>query len=126
MAVNKSSNKVRVNRLFGGSDARGMMDPHVDMLVKNGIDSRWITTLDSGNYQVGLALASGGTTIAKAYPHNLVIDEPVASGYGWPTSTDCILFGHSGAFPSGVPEALGTGMFYESGAGNEVGFSRPK
>lgn len=110
-------NKVRVTRLFHGSEPLGYMDPKVNMRVRHGTEPRWITAVTSGNYTVSLALASGGTAIASAYPSDLVVDTPVASGFGWPTSGGSILSGHSKAFPSGVPYVLPSGMSYMSGTG---------
>jgi hypothetical protein len=115
MAFNKSENKIRVAQRLGFGVV-GLMDPAVDMNVHFGIDSRWIVALDSGNFQVGLALASGGTVCAKAYPHMLMIDTPTASGFGWPNiANEPVGFGHSGVFPGGVPVGVGSGMYYQGG-----------
>ncbi len=125
MPLNKSENKIRVTRSPGMDCVLGFMDPHVNMKVKFGIDFRWITGLDSGNFQVGLALASGGTTIAKAYPHQLIIDAPVASGYGWPTTGGSHKFTHeSGIGASGPPTALGNHMVFLKGDGSTNDFTR--
>ncbi len=126
MATNRSLNKIRVTRLFGAGAAKGLLDPQVNMLVKHQQDPRWIVGLDSGNYQISLALASGGAACAKAYPHECYIDEPVASGYGWPTSDDSVLFGHDGGInASGPPVIQGTGMWFVDGGGTPTGFCRP-
>jgi hypothetical protein len=104
MPVNKSTNKVRVTRLFGAGATVGFVDPQVNMRVRNGIDSRWIVALDSGNFQVSLGLASGGAVKAKAYPHDLTIDAPQASGFGWPAGTGSTTLGHNGTHSIGTDD----------------------
>src|SRR5262245_26646011 len=99
MPANKSENKVRVVSLFGVSAPLGVMDPAVHMKVRYGQDNRWIKTLDSGNFQVGLALASGGAVIAKAYPHDLIVPSGTAAYFGWPSGGGSVKHGHKGVFP---------------------------
>jgi hypothetical protein len=115
MPVNRSTSKVRVTKLYGTDSCSGLIDPMVDMNVRHGTESRWIKALDSGNFQVGLALASGGAVIAKAYPHDLKVSETVAQYWGWPTSTGSVTAGHSGVFPNGVPQGIGSGMAMADG-----------
>lgn len=125
MAENVSENKVRVTHLLGSEAIVGWMHPEVHMRVHIGIDTRWITALDSGNFQVSLAKSSGGTAVQKAYPHQLVIDAPVASGFGWPTIDGCVVFGHnSGIRASGLPVADDSSLVYLKGGGPVTTFTR--
>ncbi len=124
MAANKSENKIKVTKLFGGGGVQGGMDPKVNQRIKRGQQSLWIVGLDSGNFQVSLALTSGGTAIAKSYPHEIFIDVTVASGWGWPTGGGSIGQGHSGVFPNGVPVAIGSGTSFQSGDGTVHTFGR--
>ncbi len=126
MAIaNKSSNKVRVSKGKGSGAIFGLMDPAVNLRVQHGIQTKWIKSLDSGNFQVGLALTSGGTVTAKAYPHELTADLVDASGFGWPTASTVVLFGHHGSFPSGVNFQINSsGMDFLTG-NQTVIFSRP-
>lgn len=122
MPANKSLNKVRVTRLFGTEAAVGLVEPAVHMQVRHGIDTRWIKTLDSGNYQVGLALASGGTVVAKAYPHDLACSTGVADYFGWPGSNTSVTLGHSGTHVTGTDDVtVGT---YLKGDGEPTEFTR--
>lgn len=118
---NKSTNKVRVTRLFGAGATVGLTDPKVNMKVRVGIDERWIVGLDAGNGQVSLAPASGGTPTMKAYPHDLACDTGVASYFGWPAGSGSTTFGH-GNPPDFGADAQNT-MVYTKG-GNPVTFSR--
>lgn len=124
MPTNKSENKVRVTRLFGGGGVLGLMDPKVNMQVKYGQSPYWVKALDAGNFQAQLALASGGAVKQKAYPHDLQVDVTVASGFGWPASADSVLFGHNGVFANGVPSVPGTGVSYLGGDGTVHTFGR--
>lgn len=117
MPVNKSTSKVRVTKLFGAGATSGLADPKVHMQVKHGISDMWIKTLDSGNYQVGLALSSGGSVVAKSYPHDLSIDEDVAEYFGWPTADGSVTLGHSGVYEGGVPIGTNNKMVYMGGDG---------
>ncbi len=94
MPVNKNLNKIRVTRAHGTDVVLGYMDPDLHMQVRFGIDSRWIRAMDTGNFQVSLAKTSGGTEVAKAYPHQLLVDVTVASGYGWPAGGHVVPFTH--------------------------------
>ncbi len=122
MPANKSLNKVRATRLFGAGASVGLTDPKVHMQVKHASQTRWIKTLDSGNFQVGLALGSGGAVIAKAYPHDLTCSTGVASYFGWPASNTSTKFGHSGTRTSGTDDV--TGMEYFDGDGSPTRFTR--
>lgn len=124
---NKSSNKVRVTKLFGGGGILGLMDPVVNLKVKYGTETRWIKALDSGNFQVSLAISSGGAIIAKAYPHDLQANVVDASGFGWNSASagnTTVLFGHHGVFPSGVTVIPSSGMWFDQG-NQIVEFARP-
>ncbi len=128
MPTSKSENKIRVTRLFGADDTLGLMDPAANMHVRHGQDSRWIVSLTTGNFLVNLSQASGGTVTSQAYPHWLLIDDPQASGFGWPTSSGSVVFGHhTGFFASGVPGIpglSGSGMAYTGGDSLVHTFSR--
>lgn len=124
MPTNKSTNKVRVTRLFGAGATVGLTDPRVHMKVKHQSQDRWIVGLDSGNFQVGLALSSGGAVIAKAYPHTLTVPTGTAAYFGWPAGNQSVTYGHSGVFPQGIPVGAVSGMYYLDGTGTTAGFSR--
>jgi hypothetical protein len=124
MPANKSSNKVRVTRLFGGGATAGYADPKPNMKVKHHAQDRWIVGLDSGNFQVSLSLSSGGAVMAKAYPHALTVPTGTAIYFGWPTAPGSVTLGHSGVFPNGVALAVGSGMEYMGGNGQVTYFSR--
>ncbi len=126
MAYNRDRNKIRVVRTFGTDSLLGFMDPHVHMNVRHHAQSRWIKALDSGNFQVSLSLTSGGAVMAKAYPHDLRMDAPTASGWGWPDGAENQPqgVGHSGVFPLGVPVLSGTGLVFMQGDGEPYTFVR--
>jgi hypothetical protein len=116
--TNRDQNKIRVTRLHSTGATVGFIDPKVNMRVRHGIDTRWITSLDSGNFQVGLSTTSGGLVTCKAYPHNLSIDAPTASGYGWvsnATASGFQTFGHRNVFSNGIPTVPGSGMVFNKG-----------
>jgi hypothetical protein len=100
--ANLSLNKVRVSRLFGTEATVGLVEPFVDMQVLHGIDTRWITSINTDHGLVSLALASGGTAAGQAYPHELVCSTGVASYFGWPSSSTSATFGHDGTYIQGV------------------------
>lgn len=112
MPTNLSLNKVRVTRLFGTEATVGLTDPKVHMQVKRGIDTRWIKTLDSGNFQVGLAMSSGGGVVAKAYPHELACSTGVADYFGWPAGAGSYKFTHNSTHSVGT-ETLGSGTYHD-------------
>lgn len=122
--TNKSSNKIRVAKTFGSDNHFALLDPQVHMKVRRGIDTRYIVGFDSGRTVCRLAKASGGTWIQDAYPHELCIDVIQASGFGYPTSSGCVIFGHKGAWLSGVPVVPGTGTTYLDGTGTPKTFGR--
>jgi len=101
MPANLSESKVRVTNLFGGSEVVGGMDPAVDMRVKHGNEFFWVKALASGNFTVDLALASGGAVVRQAYPMDLYVETPVASGFGWPTGGGSYVWGSD--WTTGVP-----------------------
>lgn len=113
--ANKSTNKVRVSRLFGTDATVGLIEPAVDMQVRRGVDDRWITALDTDHGQVTLASTSGGTNYTKAYPHELCCTTGVADYFGWPDATTSVEFGHSGVSSSGVEDL--TKGWYNDGDG---------
>jgi hypothetical protein len=77
------------------------MNPAVHMQVRHGQDPFWIVALQSGNYTVDLALTSGGAPVRRAYPNDLMVDEPVASGFGWPTTGGSVMTHRVGQTPVG-------------------------
>lgn len=86
---------------WGNSAVLGKIWPIVDMQVKFGEnETRWIRSVDSGNYQVELAMTSGGAVVGKAYPHMLYVSQTVANYFDWP-NTNSVLAGHSGTPPVG-------------------------
>lgn len=119
MPVNRSTNKVRVTKLFGsGADNTiGLMDPAVNMRVKRGIDTRWITAVNADKSLASLAQTSGGTVVAKAYPHELTIDSGNVAEFGWPSVNTAVALGHDGVFPNGVPVARPSGITFFDGEG---------
>jgi len=121
MPANKSSNKVRVTRLFGAGATVGLTDPEVHMQVRYGAEPRWIKTLGSGNFQVGLSIESGGAVIAKAYPHDLTCSTGVADYFGWPSDAESTSFGHGGVRSSGTDDT--TGGYYLAGVNEPVRFT---
>jgi hypothetical protein len=124
MPANKSTNKVRVTKLFGGSHPLGYMDPKVNMRVKYGQQPLWIVGLQSGNYTVDLALSSGGTAVRRAYPHDLMVDVVDASGQGWPTGGGSVKQAHGVTWPNGVSVGVGSGTSYLGGDGTVHTFGR--
>jgi hypothetical protein len=125
MPANRDQNKIRVFSVYGVSSPLAMMDPLVNMKVRRGIDDRWVVGLDSGNFQVSLALASGGAVVAKAYPHELMLNSGQAAYFGWPNGGSGIVTrGHKGVFPNGIPVGVGSGTTYQGGDGNPHTFGR--
>lgn len=117
MPPNKSLNKVRVTSLFGTESNNGLTDPAVGMPVRNGSTPGWIVALDSGNFQVSLALASGGIPVTKAYPHELRVTTGAANFFGWPSGQGDVVFGHLAIFANGTPVTAPNKMTYMSGSG---------
>lgn len=101
-----SADKVRVTKLYGGSHPVGLIDPKVNMLVKQGSGfDRYITSV--GDTTVGLAMTEGGTETGREYPFNLFITEAQATGtWSYPSGDGSIAFGRAGIWPNGVPEDL--------------------
>lgn len=117
MAANKAENKVRVTKLFGVSHPLGVIDPKVGMQVKHGVDTLYISALDSGNFQVSLSNLATGVAVRKAYPHDLMCHINVATGtYSYPTGDGAHAFGHSqGILAGGSPLIPGSGAAYLGG-----------
>jgi hypothetical protein len=126
--TNFSEQKVRVTANLGVSDPLGVTDPRVHMRVRYGTEERWIVGLASGNFTVDLALSSGGTAIAKAYPHDLIVPSGPLNGhaayFGWPTGNQSVKAGHKGVFANGVPSIPGSGTSYLGGDGLTHTFGR--
>lgn len=126
MAINYSSNKVRVSKLLGTDAVIGYMDPVVGMRTQFGV----ITGLDSGNFQVTVGMGRGAPTGVgpmpqKFYPHDLRIDYEQATGdpYLFPTSDGSRLFGHFGN--DGMQPDPASGQHYLGGDGVVHTFTRP-
>jgi hypothetical protein len=121
MPFNRSEQKIRVVHTHGTGSAIGLMNPKVDMNVRHGNDLFWIESLDSGNFQVGLALSSGGAVVRKAYCHEITLDDTIAPYFGFPNgANNPVKLGHSGIFgpPNGVPDDVNTNsMSYLGGDG---------
>src|SRR5262245_45817883 len=99
MPANKSSNKVRVTKLLGGTGFIGLMDPKVNMQTNQGK----ILSLDSGNYTVVVGRGTGNFK-QKFYPHDLFVTQAHATGvHAFPTGDGSVVFGHKGVFPNGIP-----------------------
>jgi hypothetical protein len=125
MAYNRSSNKIRVVEVFGTGSTVGYLNPAVGMKIRHNNETLWVKTLASGNFTVGLSLTNGGAVCRTAYPHDICIDTPTASGYGWPNGiNNPVALGHSGVWPNGIPVAIGSGVSYMTGAGTTATFGR--
>lgn len=119
--TNRSENKIKVTKLFGGGGTLGYMDAAVNMRVKFGQELYWITgsgrdalsyPLASGNAAlIPLALTSGGPQVLKGYAMELQLDVTRASGFGWPTGGGSITLSRSGVFPTGVPNVTPSGVW---------------
>lgn len=116
--------KVSVSKVLGTQATVGLVDPHVNMKVRNGRQDVWIVGLDSGNYHATLSMSSGGTPLyLKVMTDELQVQHSGFNGsaayFGWPTSADSVTFGHSGVFPSpgGVPHAAAIAGEYIGGDG---------
>lgn len=111
-----ASEQVRVSALIGTGGILGRMDPIVDMQVYNGIDSRFIKSIDSDGAQVVLAITSGGTAVGKAYPHQLVITETTANYFGYPDANNSTTFTHhKGNNANGIPTAVSNKATFQNG-----------
>lgn len=122
--ANYSENKVRVVWKKGYSHPLGLINPVSGMLVDYGISPYYIVALDSGNFQVRLALTSSGAIVKSAYPHDLSVTLAVASGdYGYPNSNGSKMYGHNaGILLDGSPVGIGTGVAEMTGNGTPVTF----
>ena len=86
------SQKIKVVQTPGGG-ALGLMDPQVGMVTTQGtVTAIHVNALGSGDV---LTVQRAAGRVFYDYPLSLEITVANATGLGWPTGTDCVLYGHS-------------------------------
>ncbi len=121
MPSNLSENKVRVVKLFGASAGKGMMDPKVNMSTNQGTI---VQVKSSGTFLVSVS-GQGVGSPRDFYAHQLFVSEDQATGvFSYPTGDGSVVFGRAQEWPSGVPVASVTGMFYATPDGVPFEFQR--
>lgn len=123
--ANYSENKVRVVLKRGQSHPVGLINPVSGMPVAYGISNYYIVALDSGRFQVSLALTPTSGIVKKAYPHDLTVEYATATGvaYGYPNSNGSKVYGHNqGILLNGSAVGIGTGVAEMTGKGTPITF----